>query len=149
MSPIVFVQDIPKNLYNWRWPREEYVAIKVNALHYPGANRRNKGEQDVMQHILRVNPQHHGYRYVRKLLDSFTLEGQYGTHECLVLEAMREPLWLWQRHFDGSVIPPKVLKPILQMTLTGLDYLHSECRVVHGGMLPVDVISSVANISQI
>ncbi|RFN44531.1 cmgc/srpk protein kinase [Fusarium flagelliforme] len=88
MPPIVFVQDIPKNLYNWRWPREEYVAIKVNALHYPGANRRNKGEEDVMQHILRANTQHHGYSYVRKLLDSFTLEGPYGTHECLVLEAM-------------------------------------------------------------
>ncbi|KAH7179933.1 kinase-like domain-containing protein [Fusarium flagelliforme] len=95
---------------------EEYVAIKVNALHYPGANRRNKGEEDVMQHILRANTQHHGYSYVRKLLDSFTLEGPYGTHECL---------------------------PILQMTLTGLDYLHSECRVVHGDMKPGNLMMTI------
>lgn len=61
---------------------------------------------------------------------------------------MHQPLWLWQRNFDGSVIPPNVLKPILQMILTGLDYLHTECRVVHGGGLQIHVISSVANVSQ-
>jgi serine/threonine protein kinase len=61
---------------------------------------------------------------------------------------MREPLWLWQQHFDGGVLPPNVVKPILQMTLTGLDYLHSECRVVHGGTLQINIISSVANITQ-
>lgn len=146
IPPTVFLQDIPKTLCNWGWSKQRFVAIKVNALHYPGANRPNTGEQGVMQHILRANPKHHGWRYVRKLLDSFTLESRYGTHECLVLEAMREPLGLWQRNFDGGVLPPDVLKPILQMTLTGLDYLHSECRVVHGGTLQINVISKVANI---
>ncbi|KAJ4129205.1 hypothetical protein NW768_007740 [Fusarium equiseti] len=136
VSPIVFITDIPKTLGSWLSSRERYVAVKVNALHHPGANRLNKGELDIMQHTLRANPQHHGWPCVRKLLDSFKLEGRYGTHECLVMEPMLEPLWRWQHHFDGGVIPPNVLKPILQMTLTGLDYLHSECRVVHGDMKP-------------
>lgn len=75
IPPIVFLQDIPKTLRSWGGSKERFVAIKVNALHYPGANRCNKGEQDVMQHILRANSQHGGWRYVRKLLDSFPLEG--------------------------------------------------------------------------
>ncbi|RBR18927.1 uncharacterized protein FIESC28_05849 [Fusarium coffeatum] len=58
IPPIVFVKDIPKDLWNWCWSRERYVAVKVNALHCPGANRTNKGELDIMEHTLHANPRH-------------------------------------------------------------------------------------------
>lgn len=70
---------------------------------------------------------------MRKLLDSFTTEGLSGDHVCLVFEPLREPLWLYSQRFVGDVIPSDVLKIMLQMILHGLDYLHSECQVIHTG----------------
>lgn len=88
-----------------------------------------------MRHISRVNPQHKGWHFIRKLCDSFALQGTSGTHSCLVLEALREPLWLYRRRYVGGVIPPDILKILVQMILHALDYLHSECRVIHTGRL--------------
>lgn len=50
----------------------------------------------------------------------------------MVLEPLREPLWIYQQRF-GGVIPSGLLKIILQMILHGLDYLHSECHIIHTG----------------
>lgn len=68
---------------------------------------------------------------MRKLVDSFTIMD--GKHDCLVFEPLREPLWLYCRRYVGGVIPADILKIILQMVLHGLDYLHSECQVIHTG----------------
>lgn len=91
------------------------------------------GEQGILEHISRPQSRHQGSTFVRQLLDSFTIPGQSGAHMCLVFEPLREPLWIYQRRFKGDVIPVELVKIILQMTLHGLDYLHSECGVVHTG----------------
>lgn len=86
-----------------------------------------------MNHISRENPQHKGWHFVRKLTDSFSLNGTSESHVCLVLEALREPLWLYRRRYVGNVIPPDILKILVQMILHALDYLHAECHVIHTG----------------
>ena len=35
--------------------------------------------------------------------------------------------------FEGNIIPSKILKIMVQMLLHGLDYLHTECHIVHAG----------------
>lgn len=92
-------------------------------------------ELDTLTHISKANPQHKGWHFVRHLVDSFTLEHFFGNHLCLVFEPLREPLWLYRERFIGNAIPSDVLKVIIQMILHGLDYLHSECRVIHTGAL--------------
>lgn len=51
---------------------------------------------------------------------------------------MREPLWLFRRRLAGEdrVTPPwmPLIKTYLQILLGGLDYLHSECHVIHTGI---------------
>lgn len=125
---------------SWRWSLEQYVAIKVNAISQPSRRAPAENELDIMRHISQVDPQHKGWHFIRKLSDSFALEGKSGTHSCLVLEALREPLWLYRRRYVGGVIPPGILKILMQMILMqmilhALDYLHSECRVIHTGRL--------------
>lgn len=48
---------------------------------------------------------------------------------------MREPLWLFRRRVAGEdrVIRPlmPLIKTYLQILLEGLDYLHSECHIIH------------------
>ena len=61
------------------------------------------------------------------------LYSPYGKHACLVFEPLREPLWLLNERFEENVIPSNILKIMVQMLLHGLDYLHTECRVIHTG----------------
>ncbi|KAF5018891.1 hypothetical protein F66182_9110 [Fusarium sp. NRRL 66182] len=88
---------LARDLDRWRWSQEKYVAIKVNATSRPSRRVPPENELDIMRHISQVNPQHRGWHFIRKLSDSFTLETSSGTHSCLVLEALREPLWLYRR----------------------------------------------------
>lgn len=102
-----------------------------------GPTVRNDGASDelaILERISDTNAQNPGSAFVRKLLDSFTVRGPNAEHQCTVFEALREPLWLYRRRFVGNVIPPNVLKILLQMILEGLDYLHSECHVIHTGI---------------
>lgn len=46
---------------------------------------------------------------------------------------MREPLWILQKRFVDQRLPLPIAKAYLLILLAGLDYLHSECGVVHTG----------------
>ncbi|KAF4442700.1 CMGC SRPK kinase [Fusarium acutatum] len=131
---------LARDLNRWRWTAEKYVAIKVKAT--KGLNRRAsaKNEIDILQHIGRMNPKHHGWHFVRKLTDAFDLQSPYGSHPCLVLEPLREPLWLYCSRYVGGVIPPDISKILLQMILLGLDYLHTECHIIHADVKPDNIM---------
>ena len=90
-------------------------------------------ERDIEQHIAKTNPSHRGYDIIRTCCESFEVASRAGKHLCLVYEPMREPLWLFQRRFTDRRLPLPILKAYLLMLLAGLDYLHSECRIVHTG----------------
>jgi serine/threonine-protein kinase SRPK3 len=116
----------------WRWSRDRYFAIKINAADRPG-DRSAKNELELSRIITNANRRHHGWHFVRHLADSFTLQGPHAEHICLVFEPLREPLWIVKSRFKGDVIPSPILKIVLQMVLHALDYLHSECRIIHTG----------------
>ena len=101
----------------WRHAREEQAQNEVSLL----------------EHIAQAIPKHKGWHFVTNLLDLFTLDSIYGKHACLIFKPLREPLWLYCQRFIGGVIPPDLLKIILQMTLHELDYLHSQCQIIHAG----------------
>ena len=90
-------------------------------------------EVDISRCVTNTDPKHKGYHVVRHLHDSFEVEGPNGTHMCLVLELLREPLWLFLQHLRMDYMPQVVLKPTCQMILDGLDYLHTRCHVIHTG----------------
>ncbi|KAL3590806.1 hypothetical protein FPOAC2_13008 [Fusarium poae] len=138
---------LARDLNRWRWSREKYVDIKVNAIKQPSRRVLIENELDIMTHISQVNPQHKGWHFIRKLSDSFKLEGTSGTHNCLVLEALREPLWLYRKRYIGGVIPPDILKILVQMILHALDYLHSECCVIHTDLKPDNIMVKIEDAS--
>ncbi|OBS20032.1 hypothetical protein FPOA_11753 [Fusarium poae] len=138
---------LARDLNRWRWSCEKYVAIKVNAIKQPSRRVPHENELDIMTHISQVNPQHKGWHFIRKLSDSFEIEGTCGIHNCLVLEALREPLWLYRRRYIGGVIPPDILKILVQMILHALDYLHSECCVIHTDLKPDNIMVKIEDAS--
>ncbi|QPH01212.1 hypothetical protein C2857_005411 [Epichloe festucae Fl1] len=116
----------------WRWSREQYVAIKISSNRPRCPSKAADNELRILQHISQQATNHEGHHFVRRLLDSFTVDGKDGIpHQCLVLQPLREPLWLYCKRWPGGVIPPEVLKVMIQMMLLGIDYLHSECQLIH------------------
>ncbi|KAL3468147.1 kinase-like domain-containing protein [Aspergillus heterothallicus] len=88
-------------------------------------------ELDISQRISRLQSSHQGHRYVRVVKESFGIQGALDEHLCLVYEPLREPLWLLGKRLGSSGVPSAVLKPFLNTILLGLDFLHSECRIIH------------------
>ncbi|PYI03624.1 kinase-like protein [Aspergillus sclerotiicarbonarius CBS 121057] len=134
---------LARDLDQWRWSREKYVALKINASAHHSRENAAQAELDILRHISEVNPRHKGWGFIRRPLDSFTIEHGLSKHLSLVFEPLREPLWIYRERFIGDVIPSDVLKILLQMILHGLDYLHSECQVIHTDLKPDNIMIKV------
>lgn len=77
---------------------------------------------------------HPGQEHVRKVLDSFEIEGPGGKHLCLAFEPLRQPLWFLGRQTSaGGLVQPRIIKALLPGILECLDFLHTECHVIHTG----------------
>ncbi|BCS30544.1 putative protein kinase [Aspergillus puulaauensis] len=106
---------------------ENVVTLKIT-----NHNATSTGhERDIEEHISTTDPSHRGHSLIRTLLDSFNVDGPEGSHLCLAYLPMREPLSLYQRRFDNRRMPLPLIKTYIRALLTGLDYLHMECRTVH------------------
>jgi len=111
----------------------QHVTLKITTS--------NPEYGDTILHELKINkslmkdPSHTGFAFVRAAIDDFIAIGPTGAaHLCLVFEAMREPLSQFQHRLVGDRIPPQLLKVYVDFILQGLDYLHSECQIIHTGL---------------
>ena len=127
-SPVRFVV---LRLNRWWWNSNRYVTVKVTASDCVDDDAA-KHERIITRHLER-NPSHEGFPFVRTTLDNFEAPGPDGPHLCLVYEPMREPLCLFQRRWENGKLLPALLKVYLRFLLRGLDYLHSECHIIHTG----------------
>jgi hypothetical protein len=80
-----------------------------------------------------ANPKHLGYALVRTCVDNFTTRSSFGPHMCLVYQPMRETLNTYRRRFNAGKLPLPLVKAYIKILLMGLDFLHSECKMVHTG----------------
>lgn len=117
---------------SWPWQSTRYVTLKITNS---GAEEKKAAEDElqISQHIAGLRSEHEGRAYVRLVQDWFQIQGILGDHLCLVFEPLREPIWLLGRHLGSKGVPPQVLKAFLRVILCGLDFLHSECHVMHTG----------------
>lgn len=109
-----------------------YSTIKVQtAQSHPEAAEARENE---IQQRLTKSPEHYGYGFVRRATRRFTSESSAGQkHICQVFEPMREPIINWQDRLPDGKIPGPLLKVYIRFILHGLDYLHTQCRIVHTG----------------
>ena len=111
-----------------------YVTLKITTS--------NPEFGDMVLHELDINkrltkdPSPTCFAFVRTAIDDFIATGPTGaTHLCLVFEALREPLSQFQHRLVGDKIPPQLLKVYVDFMLQGLEYLHSDCQIIHTGLL--------------
>lgn len=105
------------------------MALKIANTNASSARH----EREVEEHISTANPSHRGRSLIRTLLDSFEVNGPECSYSCLVYPPMREPLSMYQRRFDNRKMPLPLIKTYIRALLTGLDYLHTNCKTVHTG----------------
>lgn len=84
---------------------------------------------------IQAGSRHHvGRSAVRSLLDSFDVAGPDGHHRCLVHPPLWESVWDFLHRNPVRRLPASVLAFVLQRTFQALDYLHTECQIIHTGM---------------
>ncbi|EFR00913.1 CMGC protein kinase [Nannizzia gypsea CBS 118893] len=121
-STVWFARD----MRGYQYEPEGVVALKIT-----NANQPIDDECGIENHIFRANPSHRGRALFRTSSECFEITSSAGKHMCLAYEPMREPLWLFKRRFKDEAIPLPLVKTYVRLLLVGLDYLHTECKVVH------------------
>ena len=108
---------------------KKYVTIKINVNSLTEDFR--AGRRKIAEKLLTANPEHPGYNHVRFMLSTFKLKTHRGEHLCIVYDVLREPLNICMEKYQSRLFSSDKLRKILPSLLKGLDYMHTECRVVH------------------
>ena len=108
--------------------QHEYVALKV----YINSSKYHR-ELPIYEEINNLQTTHEGRKYVRKMFDSFELEGPHGTHICLVHQPLGISLGELKDLTPEGLFSPELIRQTLRCILTGLQFLHKEVRVLHTG----------------
>jgi len=117
--------------------RQMHVAIKLqkSAAHYTEAA---KDEIQLLNELAVKDPTHS--QNVLKLLDSFEHQGIFGTHVCLVFEALGKSLLSLIRKCSYNGCDLELVKLIAFQLLSALDYSHSVCGIIHTDIKPENIL---------
>lgn len=106
---------------------QKYWVLKVhiNTL-------KENQELNVYQHLAHVNIEHRGKDHIRRLTNSFELQGPHGMHDVFVMPPMGMSLRTFQEMQKEQVFHQSLVTAGISQVLLGLNYLH-EANVVHTG----------------
>ena len=90
------------------------------------------------QHLDSIATANPGAQFVRKLHDSFKIQGIEGEHLCLVHEPLGISLETFREVMPLKRLPEKLLKAVLRHLLQALDCLHRDAEMIHTGELHIN-----------
>jgi serine/threonine-protein kinase SRPK3 len=90
-------------------------------------------ELEMYQRIAKGPRKHPGLQAIRSLLDFFDIKGLEESHRCLVHPPLSDNLSTFLRRNPIRRLPKPILAFVLYRLFLALDYLHSECEIVHTG----------------
>lgn len=77
---------------------------------------------------------HPGRDAVRTLLDTFYIDGPEDRHRCLVHRPLWESVLAFLRRNPAERLPAVIVAVVLRRLFLALDYLHTECQIIHTGL---------------
>lgn len=102
-------------------------------VYVTAANRDHERELHIYKHMDFERSKHPGRDFVRKLLDHFDIQGPHGRHICLVHEPLGTSADFLVKMSPKQAMTLDDMKPGIRQLLVALDFLHSECHVIHTG----------------
>jgi serine/threonine-protein kinase SRPK3 len=83
---------------------------------------------------------HPGRNHVTYLKNHFELEGPTGKHVCMVMPLLGDSIA--EKATTGHImrIPPPTVRNIAKQMLEALDFLHSECGIIHTDLQPSNIL---------
>ena len=117
---------------NARRSLNKHVAVKILMSNM---SKRTAGFDElammkVVNSLLPVEPH---LQSVCKMLDDFALVGPNGHHTCLVYDVLGPSVDTLTGCYSTGILPLDVSKGIARDVLKSLDFLHSQCRIIHAG----------------
>ena len=122
---------------------KKYVTIKINVNSLTEDFR--AGRRKIAEKLLTANPEHPGYNHVRFMLSTFKVKTRWGEHLCIVYDVLREPINICMEKYQSRLFSSDKLRKILPSLLHGLDYMHSECHVVHTDLKADNIMMGLGN----
>ena len=118
------------------WSRlDRYSALKILTVEASAMNAKDLDEEGILQRILKSRKEvhHPGAAHVLSLFDSFRFNGPLGEHLCLVTEVLSFDLNFFRKAQPDSRVSIPIVKRIVRQILLGLEFLHTQCGIVHTG----------------
>lgn len=109
-----------------------HVTLKL-LISSASLGRQVNDELNIYKSLEKGPKSHPGRGSVRSLLDVFEIYGPEGQHRCLVHPPMWESVATFLKRNPVERLPKPVLAFILHRLFLALDYLHTECQIVHTG----------------
>jgi hypothetical protein len=67
------------------------------------------------------------------MLDDFQVDSKNGVFQCVVHPPLAISIKAFRRMFPDRALPVSFVKLVLKHLLLGLDFLHTEAKVIHTG----------------
>lgn len=109
-----------------------YVTLKI-FINSTSLGQQLDDELKMYQRIQGASKFRPGHNAVRSLLDSFDVDGPDDKHRCLVHPPLWESVLTFLHRNPVRQLPKPVLAFVLQRLFLALDYLHTECKIIHAG----------------
>ncbi|PLB54592.1 kinase-like protein [Aspergillus steynii IBT 23096] len=121
-----------------------YVTLKI-FIKSTSMGQQLDDELKIYKRIEGASRKHPGRKYIRSLLDYFDINGPEDKHRCLV----HPPLWESVLDFLFRNPVQRLHTPILAVTLhrlfLALDYLHTECKIIHTDIKADNIMFGIAD----
>jgi len=97
-------------------------------------------EIKLLEKCVSANPENPGKEHIVQLVDWFKHHGPHGSHICMAFEVLGPNLLTLIRQNQHKGIQIGIVKRIAKQVLLGLDYLHTDARIIHTDLKPENVL---------
>lgn len=126
--------SLPFSSWNYKGLTDKFRAHQHVTLKVYTRDEDNKEEFEIYKQLSKGDSSHPGYAHVRTALDIFTIHRSGGDHQCLVQKPMWESFSDLLYRNPAHRFTEELLRAGLIQVFLALDYLHTECKLVHTGM---------------